>query len=316
MPKITEEMIHPELRKIGRKQRGSKTFSLRKAKLMKVACRLLKGKHSKSLSYTQEFVTREDGSKLRLCVYTPLTVQEQVPGLLWIHGGGYILGVPEQDDLYIKRFIKATGCVVVSPDYTLALDKPYPAAVNDCYLALLWLKEHGHRYGMDKNQIFIGGNSAGGGLSVATTLMAREKGQVNIAFQMPLYPMLEDRPTASNTDNDAPVWDSVSNDAAWKLYLGDLSGSDSVPIYAAPGRNTDFSNLPPACFFVGDVDPFLEESSAYAKGLKDAGIEVNYKVFKGGFHAFERMATNTTIAQEALQFMVDGLVYAKEHYYK
>lgn len=93
---------------------------------------------------------------------------------------------------------------------------------------------------MRRDKIFVGGNSAGGGMTAALTLYARDKGEVNIAFQMPLYPMLDDRPTKTSKNNDAPVWNTKSNIAAWKLYLGDDYGTDRVSKYAAPARETDF----------------------------------------------------------------------------
>jgi len=244
MPKITDDMIQPELLKKARSlRRGSQKFSPAKTKIMKMMCRLLRGKHSKKMRYKQEYITRPDGTKLRICVYTPLERKENVPGLLWIHGGGYALGIPEQDDDDILMLIKASGGVVVSPDYTVSLDKPYPAALDDCYLALLWLRNNGSKYGMRQDQIFVGGTSAGGGLAAAISLLARDKGEVNIAFLMPLYPMIDDRPNESSIDNDAPLWNSSKNDASWKLYLGDLYGSEEIPYYAVPARAEDYSGL-------------------------------------------------------------------------
>ncbi len=154
-----------------------------------------------------------------------------------------------------------TGAVVVSPYYTLSVDKPYPAALDDCYVSLLWLKDNGERYGVRSDQIFIGGDSAGGGLTAALSLYARDKGEVNIAFQMPLYPMLDDRTTVSSSDNMAPVWNEKSNENGWELYLGGLYGMADVPAYAAPARATDYSGLPPTCSFVGSVEPFLDETN-------------------------------------------------------
>lgn len=134
-------------------------------------------------------IPRADGSELRLCVYSPRKREGEMPGLLWIHGGGYAMGIPEQDHGFVRSFVGATGCVMVVPDYKKSLYAPFPAALEDCYLALLWLKENGKKYGMRRDKIFVGGNSAGGGMTAALTLYARDKGEVNIAFQMPLYPI-------------------------------------------------------------------------------------------------------------------------------
>ena len=115
-------------------------------------------------------IPRADGSELRLCIYSPRKREGEMPGLLWIHGGGYAMGIPEQDHGFVRSFVGATGCVMVVPDYKKSLYAPFPAALEDCYLALLWLKENGEKYGMRRDKIFVGGNSAGGGMTAALTL--------------------------------------------------------------------------------------------------------------------------------------------------
>ena len=133
---------------------------------------------------------------------------------------------------------------------------------------------------MRRDKIFVGGNSAGGGMTAALTLYARDRGEVNIAFQMPLYPMLDDRPTKTSKNNDAPVWNTKSNIAAWKLYLGDDYGTDMVSKYAAPARETDFSGLPPTLTFIGSIDPFLAETKSYVEALRAAGVPVEFRIFE------------------------------------
>jgi acetyl esterase/lipase len=278
--------------------------------------KMTRGRHSRSLNYEQIFIPRPDGSEFRLCVYSPLIRRTAVPGLLWIHGGGYAIGSPEQDEAFARLFVEANGCVVVAPDYTLSTVKPYPAALDDCYAALLWLKENGGHYGMRPDQIFVGGDSAGGGLAAAVTLKARDLGEVDIAFQMPLYPMIDDRmDTESARDNNAPVWKSRANRISWKMYLGDLFESGSVPIYAAPARNTDFSRLPPALSYVGSVEPFRDEVISYLDKLKQNGTESRYKVFDGCFHGFDIVCAGSKIAKEAREFLLDGFLYASKHYF-
>jgi len=315
MPRITEDMIHPELRGRVRLKNGIEKYSLTKTKIMKMLCKLLRGKHSKDMSYSQEYIMRPDGTKLRICVYTPLERKENVSGLLWIHGGGYAIGMPEQDDAYILDFVKASSCVVVSPDYTLSLDKPYPAAFDDCYATLLWLRDNGEKYGMRSDQIFVGGNSAGGGLAAATTLCARDKKEVAVAFQMLLYPMLDDRPTDSSTDNNDPVWSSVANVESWKLYLRKLYGGDSVPVYAAPAREENLSGLPPTFGYVGSLDPFKDESAAYFDSLKKCGVHVDFKVYEGCFHAFDQLHRDTNISKDAIAFFMEKFKFAVENHF-
>ena len=236
------------------------------------------------------------------------------PAILWIHGGGYSMGVPEQDFVFINRILSAIDAVILMPDYTLSVEKPYPKALTDCYDALLWLKENAEKLGADKNKIFVGGESAGGGLCAALCLYARDKGEVNIAFQMPLYPMLDDRPTRTNVNNNMPCWDTQSNIKAWKVYLGDLYGTDKVPYYAAPARVTDFTNLPPAITYIGDVEPFYAETVDYFENLKKAGISAEYRVYPGCYHAFDVYCPNSNHTKDAIEFFKNQLVYAAKNY--
>jgi acetyl esterase/lipase len=317
MHKLTDDMIHPELREKARSLRKKPPrFSLLKTKLLNKLCRLLKGRHDRSIRYQQIYVSRTDGSKLRLCVYMPPVRKDHVPGLLWLHGGGYSLGILEQDDDYIRRFINASGCVVVAPDYTLSLDKPYPAALYDCYSALLWLRDNGPDMGMRNDQIFIGGTSAGGGLTAALCLYARDQGEVPVAFQMPLYPRLDDRPAPSSADDDAPLWHTAANEASWRLYLGDFYRAEKTPPYAAAGRAQDYQGLPPACTFVGSIEPFHDETLAYAENLKKCGIPVHSKVYPGCFHAFDQICPQTAVAEDARSFLMESFAYAVGHYFR
>ena len=187
------------------------------------------------------YLKRADGTKLRVPVRRSRKAQPKraVTGLLWIHGGGYAIGLPEQDCRFSTLFTKDASCVAVLPDYTRSTEAPYPAALEDCYLTLRWMHKNAEDLGMDKTQLFVGGDSAGGGLTAALCLYARDKGEVPIAFQMPLYPMLDDREiTKSSKNNDAPVWNTESNRAGWELYLKGIP-KDEVPGYAAPARATD-----------------------------------------------------------------------------
>ena len=316
--KITDDMIHPPLKKRAKLMRfGKPNYSEKSTRRIQALCRLMKGHHSKGLNLQQIYISRPDGSKLRLCVYTPLAKdrKEHVPGLLWIHGGGYSVGLPEMDDFYIRRFVANSGCVVVSPDYTLSLQKPYPAALDDCYAALVWLKAHGNEYGMRPDQIFVGGESAGGGLTACITLLARDKGEVKIAFQMPLFPMLDDRPTESSRDNDAPICPTEMVVGCWKWYLGEYFGRDDVPAYAAPARAADYSGLPPTCTFVGSIEAFRDETVTYIENLKRCGIPVHFRLFDGCFHAFDGSCPKTEIAKEAAKFLMDSFAYAVDNYF-
>ena len=180
--------------------------------------------------------------------------------------------------------VKKYGAVVVCVSYRLSIEAPYPAALEDCHAALCWMKEHAGELGINDSQIMVGGESAGGGLTAALCMYARDKKSVNIAYQMPLYPMLDDRDTESSRDNHTPIWNTKRNHAAWKLYLKDQS---SIPPYAAPARQTDYSNLPPAYTFVGDIEPFHCETLTYIENLKAAGVEASVDVYPNWFHAYD-----------------------------
>ncbi len=316
---ITNDMIDPELRFVGNAIRTVfPSFSEKSFRFCNFFIDHLLVGHAftNEINYEEVEIPREDGSMLRLCVYTPKEKKENVPGLLWVHGGGYAIGSPEQDIGFIKSFVLESGCVVVAPDYTNSTDAPYPAALNDCYAALLWLKENGTGYGMREDQIFVGGNSAGGGLTAAITLYARDLGEVAIAFQMPLYPMLDDRMiTESSQNNDAPIWNSASNEIAWKLYLGDAYGTDNVSKYASPARETDYSNLPPTLTYIGNIEPFTDETIQYVENLQAAGIDVSFRIFEGCFHGFD-LFSFATPAKEAREFLLNGFLYAVENYTK
>lgn len=318
---ITNEMIHPELRRIGMLMRfilphfRHSTF-INSNRLLN----MMKGKSAKGIEYKQVYLPRPDRETgmedLRCCVYSPLVKKGDSAGVLWLHGGGYALGNPEMDERFIRDFVQEFGCTVVAPDYRLSTEAPYPAALEDCYTTLFWLAEHTSDLGVRADQLMVGGESAGGGLAAALTIVARDKGEVAIAFQMPLYPMLDDRMiTNSSQNNDAPVWNTKSSEISWRLYLGDLYGKDQVPAYAAPARLKDFQDLPPAFTFVGSIDPFHDETLTYMQQLRAAGVPVKFRVFDGCFHGFDVIANKSTPAQEAKALLMENIAYALSHYF-
>lgn len=210
------------------------------------------------------------GGGIDILVLRPLKnarPKEKTPGILWIHGGGYRTGMAGM--IYMSRalsLVKKYGAVVVTPEYRLSTEAPYPAALEDCYSALKYLKEHTETLGVNDSQLMVGGESAGGGLTAAICMYARDKGEINIAYQMPLYPMIDNEDTESSKDNHAPVWNTRKNHSAWKLYLRGLEGK-RVPAYAAPARQTGYAGLPPAYTFVGDIEPFYCETLTYIENL-------------------------------------------------
>ena len=262
------------------------------------------------------FLNRNDGTKLRvlICRSKKKTIHKPLTGVLWLHGGGYAIGLPEQDYMFASLFSKDGSSITILPDYTRSIDAPYPAALEDCYLTLKWMYDNAEKLGINKNQIFVGGESAGGGLAAALCIYARDRNEVKIAFQMPLYPMLDDRGiTASSKNNDAPVWNTKSNEVAWNLYLKGLD-KNSVPSYAAPARESNLKNLPHACTYIGTIEPFYDETIEYFNKLKASGVEVDIKEFSGCYHAFDLFGSKTKLGNEARKFLLDCFKNAQEKY--
>ena len=201
--------------------------------------------------------------------------------VFWIHGGGYITGMKEM--VYMSRaadLVKKYGITVCSPGYRLAWQKPYPAAVKDCFQVLKYLSS---KY----KTIMVGGESAGGGLAAAICMMARDRG-IHIAYQMPLYPMINNFDTESSSDNHGRIWNTRRNHIGWSLYLRDKAGKRVSP-YAAPAGQTDYRNLPPCYTFVGDREPFYAETLDYVRNLRSAGVEADVDVYHTDIHAFDML---------------------------
>ena len=253
---------------------------------------------------------------MRICIFKPITTKGNVPGMLWFHGGGYAIGAPEQAQMRAQDFIEKRNCIVIAPEYRLSIQAPYPAALEDCYDALVWMKNNAEKLGIKNNQLMVGGESAGGGLAAALCHYARDKGEIKIAFQMPLYPMIDDRMTnESAMNNNAPVWNSKSNYNGWKLYLGPLFEMSNVPAYAAPARSENYENLPPLATFVGGLEPFRDETINYVENLKKAGVPVDFKIFKGCFHGFDVICPKAKISQEAISFTLKSFEFAVDNYF-
>ncbi len=222
------------------------------------------------------------------------------PALLWIHGGGYILGVPEMDDFLCIDFARELGILVVSVDYRLAPQHPFPGPLEDCYAALTWLFAQAGALHVLPERIAIGGASAGGGLAAALAQRAHDRAEVRPCFQLLVYPMLDDR-TTRRTDIDGThhrTWNQGSNVFGWRAYLGHEPGGAEAPIHAVPARREDLSGLPPAWLGVGTHDLFHDEDLAYARRLEAAGVPCAVTVVPGAFHGFEVIARSAGVSRE------------------
>jgi acetyl esterase/lipase len=214
------------------------------------------------------------------------------PAILWIHGGGYVLGSAAQDTPKAERFAAELGHVVVSVDYRLAPETPHPGPVEDCYAALLWLHENAAELGVDPARLVVAGESAGGGLAAAVALLARDHGRVPLLLQALVYPMLDDRTVLDTDPNPYTgefVWSRESNRFGWSSLLGREPGGADVPGYAAAARAGELAGLAPAFVGVGALDLFLEEDIAYAGRLLRAGVPTELHVYPGAYHGFWRV---------------------------
>ena len=212
-------------------------------------------------------------------------------GLLWIHGGGYVTGMKEM--VYMSRaadLVREYGVTVYSPGYRLAWQKPYPAAVEDCYRVLEYVADR-------EETVMVGGESAGGGLAAAVCMMARDRG-IRVACQLPLYPMISNVDTDSSRDNHGKVWNTRRNHIGWRLYLR-KNAKKPVSPYAAPAWQTDYTGLPPCYTFVGDGEPFYAETLQYVDNLKHAGIEAEADIYHTDMHAFD-MLRDDDLSREAI----------------
>jgi len=316
---VPDERIDPQLRQAGLMfRRFLPTYDEAKfRRIQKFLRRTMQGRSVRGLRCREVLVPRAaDGTTLRLRIYSPRVPRPGAPGVLWLHGGGYAIGLPEMCGRMVRRLVDASGCTVVAPDYRLSIEAPYPAALDDAYETLLWLKRNARELGVRDDQLFVGGESAGGGLTAALTLLARDRGEVRVAFQLPLYPMLDDRALgASARDNDAPVWHSQGNRAAWDLYLGGSgrTGTADVPAYAAPARATDLRGLPPTVTFVGELEPFLDETVQYVEDLRAAGVPIDFEVYPGCYHAFVTAKPDADVSRRALDFVLASFRHAVAH---
>ncbi len=315
--KVKRNMINKELRFVGSSIRT--VYKFRKEKqfinINRMMDRHMAGKFPKDLNVEERFISGPDQNQIRILICRPEKSKQNATGMIWFHGGGYAIGIPEMEFGYVRKIVSETNSVVILPDYRRSTEAPYPAAMLDCYETLKWVKNHADELGINKDQLFIGGESAGGGLTAAVSLYARDHGDVNIAFQMPLYPMIDCRMnTASEEDNDAPVWDYQANKLAWSMYLKETG--NNVPSYASPSLETDYRNLPPAYTFIGTIEPFYDETKAYIQSLKAAGVKARVDEYEGCFHAFDLFGSNTTIGKRAAKQWLRAYKYAAEHLYK
>ncbi|MER1985799.1 MAG: alpha/beta hydrolase [Solibacillus sp.] len=268
---------------------------------------------AEDMDVADQMIEGPDGDALRVRIYKQKGATNTLPALLWIHGGGYVMGVPEGDDGLCQRFAKEANCVVVSVDYRLAPEHPYPAPLEDCYSALKWVADNSETLNIDPNRIGIAGASAGGGLTAALALLAKDRQGPSLMFQMPLYPMINDlNDSFSNKEITGNyIWNHSLNERGWSMYLGDLKDSGNIPYHAAPARATieELQGLPYTYICVGQLDPFRDETLQYVTKLAQAGVDVDFHLYAGAYHGFESLNPHADMANKAIQEYIDAANY-------
>ncbi|MCR9278770.1 MAG: alpha/beta hydrolase [Pseudomonadaceae bacterium] len=230
---------------------------------------------------------------VRVLIHTP-PADGLRPAVLWIHGGGYIMGSAEDDRA--RLIAEETGAVVVSVDYRLAPEHPFPAGPEDCYSSLKWLFANAQSLGIDSARVAIGGASAGAGMAAGVVLMNRDRDNLPLAFQLLLYPMIDNlHATASGEIEDHPVWSRPTSFNAWEMYLDGTPGLDASP-YAAAARATNLAGLPPAYICVGSEDLFRDEDIDYARRLSEANVATELAVLPGMIHGGDIFAPHAKIS--------------------
>ncbi len=239
-----------------------------------------------------------DSPDVPVRIYRPENRSGLLPAFLWIHGGGYIMGDLDSMDYPTRQLCLDGDCVIVSVDYRLAPEHPYPAPLEDCYAALKWLKNSADELNIDTGRISVGGGSAGGGLAAGLALLARDRAEVEVMFQLLIYPMIDDRNTipAGNGVRDALLWTRALNLLGWRSYLGREPGSPGVPGYASPSRAENLKGLPKTYICVGDLDLFAIENIDYAGRLVAAGVSTELHVYPGGCHAFDGLVPKADVS--------------------
>ena len=238
-------------------------------------------------------------------IYRPVNATGARPGIFFIHGGGMILGTVAGEDPTATLICDQVGAIVVSVEYRLSPETPHPGPVEDCYAGLQWMVKNATELGYDPDRLAVYGASAGGGLTIATALLARDRGGPALKFMMPIYPMIDDTNTTASSEEitDIGIWDRSGNIEAWAWYLGGKPADQ----YAAPTRAEDLSGLPPAFIDVGTVDLFRDEDIHFAQRLMAAGVPTELHIHPGAYHAAETFAIDAPLAQRIWALRLDAL---------
>jgi acetyl esterase/lipase len=241
-------------------------------------------------------------------VLTPTDFPAPRPAVLWLHAGAMVAGTAQMEAQPAGRLVRDLGVVVVSPDYRLAPENPFPAALDDCMATLHWMREHADELGIDRDRIAVCGASSGGGLAAAVAQRAHDE-DIRLRAQALIYPMIDDRTTLrdDHAGRGRLTWSPSSNRRAWKAYLGREPRVSDAPEYASPARRRDVAGLPPAWVGVGELDLFYEENVAYAEKLKQAGVACELVTVPGMYHGADGVAQSAPSMKRFHASMVQHL---------
>lgn len=238
---------------------------------------------------------------------------ESLPAILHMHGGGYIIGSAANDVPDLQVMAKGLGCVIVTVEYRLAPETPFPGSLDDNYAALKWLYTEAKTLGVDSSRIAVAGESAGGGHAAMLAIAARDRREVPVIYQSLVYPMLDDR-TGSSRQVPAYigtyVWTAEYNRSGWKALLGHAPGQEKAPNGAVPSRLADFKGLAPAWIGTGSIDLFVDEDIEYARRMIDAGVPTELIVVPGAYHGFDRIVPTSSLSKQFTLSRYNGLARA------
>jgi acetyl esterase/lipase len=255
---------------------------------------------SAEVAHTEVTVQGADGAQVSVQVHRPFSPDGRCPALVWLHGGGYVMGAPQMDIARLQRWVLEAGFVVVSPDYRLAPEHPFPAAIDDCTATLRWVAENANGLGVDPGRLLVGGISTGGGLAAALALRARDEGGPTLAGQILLFPMIDDRfgdnPSSAIASR---LWGAQMNSLGWRCYLGrDTSREPDLSPYAAAARAESLAGLPTSFVAVAGLDVLRDEGLDYARRLVADGVSTELHLYPDTPHGFSVLAPAAPISRQ------------------
>ncbi len=253
-----------------------------------------------------ETVPGRDGNAIPIRLYRPESAPGALPVLLYIHGGGFMLGGLHTEEERCELYAKEVGCVVVGVDYRLAPEHPFPAAYTDCLDVVIWLADNSARLGLDRHRIAVGGNSAGGALAASIALACRDARYPTLVHQLLINPVLDARGSTPSATafTDTPVWTRADNELMWATYLG--SSAELPDFRASPSLVDSVAGVAPTSLWIAEHDPLRDEAYEFAARLLAAGVPLGLQQYPGTFHGFDSYRM-TKIGKRALDDQVWAL---------